>query len=431
MIDRYAREEIKNIWDLNSKFNYYLKVELAVCEAYAKIGRIPKVTLEQIKQNAKFSIQRIDEIEKEVRHDVIAFLTNVNESVGAENAKYIHMGLTSSDVIDTAFALQIKDSTNIILKEFNNLLTTIKNLAFKHKNTVCIGRSHGIHAEVTTFGTKLLNWYDELERAKFNLENSLKEISIGQISGPVGTYSNLPPEIEKYACKELDLEPAKISTQIISRDRHAKFMSDIAIIASLIEKYATEIRHLARTEVREVEEGFEKNQKGSSAMPHKKNPVLCENLCGLARVVRSNMLTSFENINLWHERDISHSSAERIIFPDSLTLIDFMLHRFNNVMEHLVVFDKNMLKNTQLYGGIIYSQKVLLKLVEKGLTREEAYKIVQKHAIETLNDNTIGFKNRLQNDSQITELLVPTELEECFNVENYLHNINTIFKRFE
>lgn len=431
MIDRYAREEIKNIWDLNSKFNYYLKVELAVCEAYAKIGRIPKVTLEQIKQNAKFSVQRIDEIEKEVRHDVIAFLTNVNESVGAENAKYIHMGLTSSDVIDTAFALQIKDSTNIILKEFNNLLTTIKNLAFKHKNTVCIGRSHGIHAEVTTFGTKLLNWYDELERAKFNLENSLKEISIGQISGPVGTYSNLPPEIEKYACKELDLEPAKISTQIISRDRHAKFMSDIAIIASLIEKYATEIRHLARTEVREVEEGFGKNQKGSSAMPHKKNPVLCENLCGLARVVRSNMLTSFENINLWHERDISHSSAERIIFPDSLTLIDFMLHRFNNVMEHLVVFDKNMLKNTQLYGGIIYSQKVLLKLVEKGLTREEAYKIVQKHAIETLNDNTIGFKNRLQNDSQITELLVPTELEECFNVENYLHNINTIFKRFE
>lgn len=431
MIDRYAREEIKNIWDLNSKFNYYLKVELAVCEAYAKIGRIPKVTLEQIKQNAKFSVQRIDEIEKEVRHDVIAFLTNVNESVGAENAKYIHMGLTSSDVIDTAFALQIKDSTNIILKEFNNLLTTIKNLAFKHKNTVCIGRSHGIHAEVTTFGTKLLNWYDELERAKFNLENSLKEISIGQISGPVGTYSNLPPEIEKYACKELDLEPAKISTQIISRDRHAKFMSDIAIIASLIEKYATEIRHLARTEVREVEEGFGKNQKGSSAMPHKKNPVLCENLCGLARVVRSNMLTTFENINLWHERDISHSSAERIIFPDSLTLIDFMLHRFNNVMEHLVVFDKNMLKNTQLYGGIIYSQKVLLKLVEKGLTREEAYKIVQKHAIETLNDNTIGFKNRLQNDSQITELLVPTELEECFNVENYLHNINTIFKRFE
>lgn len=431
MIDRYAREEIKNIWDLNSKFNYYLKVELAVCEAYAKIGRIPKVTLEQIKQNAKFSVQRIDEIEKEVRHDVIAFLTNVNESVGAENAKYIHMGLTSSDVIDTAFALQIKDSTNIILKEFNNLLTTIKNLAFKHKNTVCIGRSHGIHAEVTTFGTKLLNWYDELERAKFNLENSLKEISVGQISGPVGTYSNLPPEIEKYACKELDLEPAKISTQIISRDRHAKFMSDIAIIASLIEKYATEIRHLARTEVREVEEGFGKNQKGSSAMPHKKNPVLCENLCGLARVVRSNMLTSFENINLWHERDISHSSAERIIFPDSLTLIDFMLHRFNNVMEHLAVFDKNMLKNTQLYGGIIYSQKVLLKLVEKGLTREEAYKIVQKHAIETLDDNTTGFKTRLQNDSQITKLLVPTELEECFNVENYLHNINTIFKRFE
>lgn len=417
MIERYSREEISHIWDLGVKFDYYLRVELAVCEAYAKLGQIPESALNEIKQKASFSVERIDEIEREVRHDVIAFLTNVNESVGADNARYIHMGLTSSDVIDTAFALQIKDSSLIILRELNELINVVRKKAFQYKDTICIGRSHGVHAEVMTFGFKLLNWLDSLERAKKSFEFALGEISVGQISGPVGTYSNLPVEVEELACAELDLTPAKISTQIISRDRHAKFMSELAIIAGLIEQYATEIRHLQKTEVREVEEGFGKNQKGSSAMPHKKNPVLCENLCGLARVVRSNMLTAFENVNLWHERDISHSSAERIIFPDSLILVDFMLHRFRNVMENLVVHEDNMLKNTQLYGGVVYSQKVLLNLVEQGMTREDAYKIVQKHALDSLNGG--DFKSNFKG------------MEDCFNADDYLKNIDKVFKRFE
>ncbi len=429
MIERYSREEIKKIWELQAKFEYYLKVEIAVCEAYAKLGKIPAENLEEIKSKASFTLDRIDEVEREVKHDVIAFLTAVNESVGPENAKYIHMGLTSSDVIDTAFALQISDSAKYINTELDNLIDTIKKLAFKHKNTVCMGRSHGVHAEVMTFGFKLLNWLDALIRAKESFNYALNEIEVGQISGPVGTYSNVPPEIEEITCAELGLKPAKISTQIISRDRHAKFFSQLALIASLIEQFATEIRHLQKTEVREVEEGFGKNQKGSSAMPHKKNPVLCENLCGLARVVRSNMLTAFENINLWHERDISHSSAERIIFPDSLILIDFMLHRFNGVMENLVVHEDNMLKNAKLYGGIVYSQKVLLKLVEKGLTREDAYRIVQKHALDALNGG--HFKDALYQDTRVTNLLTQEEIENCFDVADYLKNIEKVFERFE
>lgn len=429
MIERYSREEIKNIWELQAKFEYYLKVELAVCEAYAKLGKIPQANLNEIKEKASFTLDRIDEVEREVRHDVIAFLTTVNESVGPENAKYIHMGLTSSDVIDTAFALQISDSSKYINKELDNLIETIKKMAFEHKNTICMGRSHGVHAEVMTFGFKLLNWLDALTRAKKSFNITLKEIEVGQISGPVGTYSNIPPEIEEITCSELGLKPAKISTQIISRDRHAKFFSQLALIASLIEQFATEIRHLQKTEVREVEEGFAKNQKGSSAMPHKKNPVLCENLCGLARVVRSNMITAFENINLWHERDISHSSAERIIFPDSLILVDFMLHRFNNVMENLVVHKDNMLKNTKLYGGVVFSQKVLLKLVEKGLTREDAYRIVQGHALSALNGG--HFKDALHNDKVVTNLLSNDEIEACFSVEDYLKNIDKVFERFE
>ncbi len=429
MIERYSREEIKKIWELQAKFEYYLKVEIAVCEAYNKLGKIPTENLEEIKSKASFTLDRIDEVEREVKHDVIAFLTAVNESVGAENAKYIHMGLTSSDVIDTAFALQISDSAKYINTELDNLIDTIKKLAFKHKNTVCMGRSHGVHAEVMTFGFKLLNWLDALIRAKESFNYALKEIEVGQISGPVGTYSNVPPEIEEITCAELGLKPAKISTQIISRDRHAKFFSQLALIASLIEQFATEIRHLQKTEVREVEEGFGKNQKGSSAMPHKKNPVLCENLCGLARVVRSNMLTAYENINLWHERDISHSSAERIIFPDSLILIDFMLHRFNGVMENLVVHEDNMLKNAKLYGGIVYSQKVLLKLVEKGLTREDAYRIVQKHALDALNGG--HFKDALYQDTRVTNLLTQEEIENCFDVADYLKNIEKVFERFE
>ena len=428
MIERYSREEIKNIWELQAKFEYYLKVELAVCEAYAKLGKIPQANLNEIKEKASFTLDRIDEVEREVRHDVIAFLTAVNESVGPENAKYIHMGLTSSDVIDTAFALQISDSSKYINKELDNLIETIKKMAFEHKNTICMGRSHGVHAEVMTFGFKLLNWLDALTRAKESFNITLKEIEVGQISGPVGTYSNIPPEIEEITCAELGLKPAKISTQIISRDRHAKFMSELAVIAAIIEQFATEIRHLQKTEVREVEEGFAPHQKGSSAMPHKKNPVLCENLCGLARVVRSNMIAAYENINLWHERDISHSSAERIIFPDSLILVDFMLYRFNGVMNNLVVHEDNMLKDTQLYGGIVYSQKVLLRLVEKGLTREEAYEIVQKHALSALNGG--DFKKELLADKTVTSLLSENEIKKCFTAEDYLKNINEVFKRF-
>lgn len=428
MIDRYSREEMKKIWDLNSKFDYYLRVEIAVCEAYSKLGKIPKKDIEEIKKRAKFTIERIDEIEKEVRHDVIAFLTCVNESLGEELARHMHIGMTSSDVIDTAFALQIQESGKIIEKDLDETIKSLKVLAKEHKNTICIGRSHGIHAEVMTFGVKLCNWIDILERQRDNFKHALEEIRVGQISGPVGTYSNISPEIEKITCKNLGLKPARVSTQVIARDYHAYFMQSLALIATVLEQFATEIRHLQRTEVLEVEEGFAKGQKGSSAMPHKKNPVLSENLCGLARVVRCNSLAALENIPLWHERDISHSSAERIIFPDSLILVDFMLNRFNGIVQNLVVHEKNMLKNTDKFGGIVFSQKVLLELVEKGLTREDAYKIVQKNALDAF-ENDGNFKANLLADEEVTKLLSAKEIDEIFNKEEFLKNINEIYKR--
>lgn len=429
MIDRYSLKEIRNIWTLESKFAYYLKVELAVCEAYAQIGEIPQNKLEEIKEKASFNIDRISEIEQEVKHDVIAFLTNVNESVGEDLAQYIHVGLTSSDVIDTAFALQIKDSSNIINEKFNNLISTLKKLAKQHKETVCIGRSHGIHAEVMTFGVKVLNWLDIIERGHKKFLYSVANINIGQISGPIGTYSNVPPEIEKRTCQILGLEPARISTQIIARDIHADYIQSLALIATTIEQIATEIRHLQRTEVNEVQEGFSKGQKGSSAMPHKKNPILCENLCGLARVVKSNSIAALENIVLWHERDISHSSTERIIFPDSIELTGFMLTRLNNVLENLVIKKENMQDNTKLFGGIIYSQKVLLNLVKKGLTREDAYKIVQKHAINAFETNG-SFKDNLLSDKLIQEHFSLEDIEELFNEKDYLKNIDSIYSKF-
>lgn len=428
MIDRYSCEEIKKIWDLNSKFDYYLKVEIAVCEAYSKLGKIPKKEVDEIKKRAKFSIERIDEIEREVRHDVIAFLTCVNESLGEDLARHMHIGMTSSDVIDTAFALQIQDSGKIIKKDLDETIESLKVLAKKHKNTICIGRSHGVHAEVMTFGVKLCSWIDILERQRDNFEHALEEIRVGQISGPVGTYSNISPEVEKITCKNLGLKPARISTQVIARDYHAYFMQSLALIASVLEQFATEIRHLQRTEVLEVEEGFAKGQKGSSAMPHKKNPVLSENLCGLARVVRCNSLAAMENIPLWHERDISHSSAERIIFPDSLILVDFMLARFNSVVQNLVVHEKNMLKNTDKFGGIVFSQKVLLELVEKGLTREEAYKIVQRNALDAF-ENDGDFKANLMKDEEIIKRLSIEEIDKIFDKQEFLKNIETIYKR--
>ncbi len=428
MIDRYSRDEMKNIWTLNSKFKYYLDVEMAVCKAYNKIGVISDEVLKDILSKASFSVERIDEIEREVRHDVIAFLTNVNENVG-ENSRYIHMGMTSSDVIDTALALQMRDAGNIILNDLDKLLQTLKYKAKEHKNTVCIGRSHGVHAEPMTFGIKLCGYIDIFERVKRNFEKALDESSVGQISGPVGTYSNINPEIEKIACELLKLKSAKFSTQIIARDIHANYIQALALIASCIEQIAVELRHLQRTEVLEVEEGFAKGQKGSSAMPHKKNPISSENLSGLARIVRSNSVAALENVVLWHERDISHSSAERIIFPDSAILIDYMLTRLENTINNLVIHKENMLKNTNMFGGIVFSQKVLLSLCNKGLSREDAYKLVQKNALNAFNNNA-DFKENLLNDNEILNILSKDEIEACFNIKDYLKNINTIYDRF-
>lgn len=427
MIERYSREDMTKIWDLNSKFDYYLKVELAVCDAYAKLGTIPKEVTKEIREKATFTVERIDKIEKEVRHDVIAFLTCVNESLG-DLGRYVHVGLTSSDVIDTAFALQIQDSGKIILNDLEKTITTLKNVAKLHKNTICIGRSHGIHAEVMTFGVKMCNWIDILERQKDNFTHALEQIRVGQISGPVGTYSNISTDVEKITCENLNLKPARVSTQVIARDYHAYFIQSLALIASVLEQFATEIRHLQRTEVLELEEGFGKGQKGSSAMPHKKNPVLSENLCGLARVVRANSIAAIENIPLWHERDISHSSAERIIFPDSLILIDFMLNRFNDLMENIVIHEDNMLKNTDKFGGIVFSQKALLSLVSKGLTREEAYVIVQKNALNAFQNHG-DFKANLLKDNEVTKLLTKEEIEKIFDKQAFLQNIDEIYRR--
>lgn len=424
MIKRYSREEISKIWELESKFSYYLKVELAVVEAYYRLGQIPEEAYRHILKTANFNVERIDEIEKTVNHDVIAFLTCVNEYVGKEYSGYIHKGLTSSDVIDTAFALQIKDAAEIILKDLDALLETIKKLAFKYKDTMCIGRSHGIGAEVITFGFKLLNWYDMFERAKNRIEYALHDILRGQISGPVGTYSNVEPEIENLTCEILGLKPAKISTQVIARDVHGAFISALSILGSVIENTAVEIRHLQRWEVAEAEEGFKKGQKGSSAMPHKKNPIASENLSGLARVLRANSVAALENITLWHERDISHSSVERVIFPDSTILADYMLSRLNNTLENLVIKPDNMIKNIGKYGDIIFSQSCLLKLTEKGMTREAAYEIVQKEALDAFNNNG-NFKENMRRHFS------DDEIKECFNYEKYLKNINVIFERFE
>jgi len=423
MIERYSRKEMSDIWKLESKFSYYLEVELAVVKAQVELGNFNKEIYENIKNTAKFDIKRIDEIEKITRHDVIAFLENVNENVDKKYSPYIHKGLTSSDVIDTAFALQIKDASKIINDDLNELCKITKELAFKHKNTICLGRSHGIGAEVITFGFKLLNLLDMLKRAQNRFNYALNDILTGQISGPCGTYSNINPEVEIKTCEILGLTPAQISTQIIARDRHAAYITAIALIGSVIENFSIEIRHLQRFEVAEVEEGFSNGQKGSSAMPHKKNPISSENLSGLARILRSNSIAAMEDIALWHERDISHSSVERIIFPDSTILIDYMLHRFLNVLKHLVIKENNMIKNADKYGGIIYSQSCLLKLLDYNMTREEAYKIVQKEALDAFN-NDGNFRENMKKH------LSDKEINECFNQEKYLRNIETIFKKF-
>ncbi len=427
MISRYSRPEMSSIWSDESKYNSWLRVEIAVCEAWAEYGRIPQKALRDIKKKAAFDVDRINELEKEIKHDVIAFLTSVAEHVG-ENSRFIHLGLTSSDVLDTALALQLRDSSEIIIKDIKLVLKVLKKQALKHKDTLMIGRTHGIHAEPKTLGLVFALWYDEMKRNLERMERAKDVISVGKISGAVGTYANVSPRVEKFACKRLGLKPATISTQIVQRDIHAEFFLTLSLIASTIEKIAVEVRHFQRTEVLELEEPFGKGQKGSSAMPHKRNPVLSENLCGLSRLVRSYAVSALENVPLWHERDISHSSVERVIGPDGTILLDFMLNRLEYLLDGLQVYPENMEKNIWLTRGLVFSQKVLIKLVDKGLSREDAYKIVQSNAMKTWKSKN-DFKDLLIKDKKIKDVLTLEEIDECFNVTADLKNLNSIFKR--
>ncbi|MBY0357635.1 MAG: adenylosuccinate lyase [Candidatus Obscuribacterales bacterium] len=428
MIDRYTRPEMAVIWTDEAKFQTFLEVEIAVCEAQAELGYIPSAAVDDIRKKAGFKVERIREIEEEVKHDVIAFLTNVAEHVG-ENSRYVHLGLTSSDVIDTALALQMRKAGQIISKDLQDLHDAILAQARKHKATITIGRSHGIHAEPTTFGFKLCIWLEEIKRQQKRFADALEMISVGQLSGAVGTYSNIDPEVERLVCRNLNLQVAPVSTQIIQRDRHAQYIWALSMIASSLEKFAVEIRHLQRTDVLEAEEPFSEGQKGSSAMPHKRNPVGSENISGLARVVRANALAAMENIPLWHERDISHSSVERIILPDSTILVDYMLARFTKIVSGLVVYPENMRRNMDKYGGVIFSQSVMLKMIDKGLSREEAYKLVQSNAMKAWNKEDGNFKDNLKNDPSVTKVLPEADIDACFDPEHYLRNLNKVFER--
>jgi len=427
MIKRYTRKIMGDLWTDEKKYQTWLSVEVAACEAMAEMGRIPKDAAKTITEKADFSVERIEEIEAETKHDVIAFLTSVSEHVGPD-ARYIHLGMTSSDVLDTSMASLLRQAGLIILNDCDVFLDTLKTRAFEHQHTVMIGRSHGIHAEPITFGLKLAVWYDEMRRNKTRLERAVENISFGKISGAVGTFANIPPEIEAYVCKKLDLKPAPASTQIVQRDRYAEYFTALAIMASSIEKMAVEIRHLQRTEVLEAEEYFSKGQKGSSAMPHKRNPIGSENLSGLARIIRSNAMAAMENIPLWHERDISHSSVERIIAPDSTILIDYMLNRFNSIMKNLVVYPDKMLENLDTLKGLIYSQQILLSLAEAGVTREDAYQMVQSQAMKVWNEKK-DFKTLILNDKNIGKHLDRKKIEELFDVRSHLKYINAIFER--
>tara|TARA_B100001250_G_scaffold370887_1_gene355346 strand:+ start:2808 stop:4103 length:1296 start_codon:yes stop_codon:yes gene_type:complete len=427
MIDRYSRKELKDIWEEKNKYNIWLKIELAAAESMEKLKIIPRGVVKKVKARGKINVKRILDIEKNVKHDVIAFLTSITEKSGKE-AKHLHKGMTSSDVLDTCFNLQLKQSGEILLKDIDSLLSSIKRQATKHKFTLCIGRSHGIHAEPITFGLKMLTFYQEFLRNKKRLENSIKEISTCAISGAVGTFANIDPRVESYVAKKLKLRVEPISTQVIPRDRHAQFFSTLAIIASSIERFATEIRHLQRTEVLEVEEFFGKKQKGSSAMPHKKNPILSENLTGLARLIRSSVIPALENVALWHERDISHSSVERNIGPDTTIALDFSLNRLNGIVKDLNIYPKNMIKNLNLTNGIFFSQRVLLELTTLGFTREEAYKIVQKNAMRSWNNKSSFYEN-IANDSKINKKLPVNKLKKLFNFSYHTKRINIIFNR--
>lgn len=427
MIERYTRKEMGTLWEPENRFRKWLDVEIAACEAWSELGKIPKKSLAVIKEKAGFDVGRIDEIEAVVKHDVIAFLTSVAEKVGTES-RYIHKGLTSSDIVDTALSLLMKEASDIIIQDLKKLISVLLTQAFAYKDTVCIGRSHGVHAEPMTFGMKFALWYEEAKRNLSRVERAKKNISIGKFSGAVGTFSNIPVEIEEKVCKKLGLKPEPVATQVVQRDRHAEYLSTLAIVAASVEKIAIELRHLQRTEVLEAEEPFAKGQKGSSAMPHKRNPVGCENLSGLARVVRANAMAALENVALWHERDISHSSVERVIIPDSTILVDYMLNRLTGILAELQVYPARMLENIGRSYGLHNSQNVLIRLTEKGMSREDAYSIVQKNAMLSWKTRK-EFKTLLLKDKNIRKYLSVKELDDIFNLQHYLRNIDYIYKR--
>ena len=427
MIPRYSREIMTKIWSPENRYKKWLDVEIFACEAMAKLGKIPESALKNIKENVSIEVERIDEIEKTTKHDVIAFLTSLTEKVG-EDGRFIHMGLTSSDVLDTSLAVQLKESAEILLEDIDQLLVVLKRRAFENKNTLMIGRSHGIHAEPITFGLKMALWYQEMQRNRRRLIQAKESVSFGKISGAVGTFSFVDPFVEEYVCSKLGLHAAPVSSQIIQRDRHAEFFTSLAIIASSLDKFAQEIRLLQRTEVREAEEYFSPGQKGSSAMPHKRNPVISENLSGLARLVRSYAVAALEDIALWHERDISHSSVERVIGPDATIVLDFMLYRFTNMLDKLVIYPERMIYNLNMTHGVIFSQMVLLALIEKGTTREDAYAVVQNNAMKSWQEG-LEFRNLLEKDSTVAKYLQKKELAAIFNVNNFLKNLDFIFNR--
>jgi len=427
MITRYTRPEMAEVWSEYNRYKCWLEVEILADEAWAALGEIPAEDVAKIRANATFDIDRILEIEKETRHDVVAFTRAVSESLGEER-KWVHYGLTSTDVVDTAYGYQLKQANDILRKDLQNMLEIIGNKAKEHKRTVCMGRTHGVHAEPTTFGLKLATMYSEMKRNIERFEHAAKGVEAGKISGAVGTFANIPPFVEEYVCGKLGTRPQEISTQVLPRDLHAEYMATIALIATSIERFATEIRGLQKSETREVEEFFAKGQKGSSAMPHKRNPIGSENMVGLARVIRGYMVTAYENVGLWHERDISHSSAERIILPDATTLLNYQLNRFANIIKNLTVFPENMLRNMNATFGLIYSQRVLLKLIDKGMSREEAYDLVQpKTALSW--DNQTDFRPLVEADEAIMAKLTKEDIDDAFNYNYHLSHVDEVFER--
>jgi adenylosuccinate lyase len=427
MIDRYALPAMKNIWQEENKYKIWLEIELLACEALFQLKKIDKDAIENIKKNARYSLARIQEIEKITQHDVLAFTTAVGENLG-KYSRYFHQGLTSSDILDTSLALELKQSAEIIIEDIERLIRVLKEKALEHKYTLMVGRTHGVHAEPITLGFKFALWFSEMQRNLERIKRAKEEISYGKISGAVGTFAHFDPYVEEYVCKELSLKPAKISNQIIQRDRHAYYMTILALVASSLEKFTTEIRTLQRTEIYEVEEKFAIGQKGSSAMPHKRNPIICERVCGLSRVVRANAIAAMENVNLWNERDISHSSAERIIIPDSNILIDYMLQKFTNLITNLNIYPEHMKQNLEKTKGLIFSQKIMLELTKRGLSREEAYKMVQRISMQVWQGQD-DFKALLLENAEVGQYLTKLEIEECFDYQTYLRNIDIIFTR--